>query len=76
MLGLLLASLLHLRARRAGAPYASMESLIEALGRVRRAMIVRRSGARTGKRSERVTYQLEEIEPDIAPLLPILRVPG
>lgn len=76
MLGLLLASLLHLRARRAGAPYASMESLIEALGRVRRVMIVRRSAARTGKRSERVTYQLEEIEPDIAPLLPILGVPG
>jgi hypothetical protein len=57
VLGYLLASLLHLRARRASAPYASMESLLEALGRVRRAMIVRRSAARTGKRSERVTYQ-------------------
>lgn len=76
VLGFLLASLLHLRARRANAPYASMESLIEALGRVRRAMIVRRSAARTGKRSERVTYQLEEIEPEMAPLLPILGVPG
>ena len=76
VLGYLLASLLHLRARRAGAPYASMESLLEALGRVRRAMIVRRSAARTGKRSERVSYQLEEIEPEMAPLLPLLGVPG
>jgi len=76
VLGYLLASLLHLRARRAGAPYASMESLLEALGRVRRAMLVRRSAARTGKRSERVSYQLEEIEPEMAPLLPILGVPG
>jgi transposase len=76
VLGFLLASLLHLRARRANAPYASMESLIEALGRVRRVMIVRRSAARTGKPSERTTYQLEEIEPEMAPLLPILGVPG
>ncbi len=76
VLGFLLASLLHLRARRANAPYASMESLLEALGRVRRAMIVRRSAARTGGRAERVTCQLEEIEPEMAPLLPILGVPG
>jgi hypothetical protein len=39
-------------------------------------MLVRRFGARNGKRSARVTYQLEEIEPEIAPLLPILGVPG
>ena len=76
MLGFLLSNLLHLRARRANSPYASMESLLEALGRVRRTMLVRRSGARGGKRSTRVTYQLEEIEPEIAPLLPILGVPG
>ena len=76
VLGYLLASLLHLRARRANAPYASVESLLEALCRVRRAMIVRRSAMRTGKRSERITYQLEEIEPEIAPMLPILGVPG
>ena len=73
MLGFLLTNLLHLRARRANAPYASMESLLEALSRVRRAMIVRRSG---DKRSERITYQIEEIEPEIAPLLPLLGVPG
>ena len=76
VLGLLLASLLHLRARRANAPYASMESLIEALGRVRRAMIVRYCASRSGKRAERVNYQLEEIEPEIAPLLTVLGVPG
>jgi transposase len=76
ILGYLLASLLHLRACRAAGPYASIESLLEALTRVRRAMIVRRSSARTGKRAERVTYQLEEIDPDIAPLLPVLGVPG
>jgi len=76
VLGYLLASLLHLRARRAHAPYASIESLLDALARVRRAMIVRRSAARSGKRAERTTYQLEEIEPEIAPLLPTLGVPG
>jgi len=75
VLGFLLANLLHLRARRAGAPYASVESLLEALGRVRRSMIVHRP-ARTGKRAERITYQLEEIEPEIAPLLPLLGVTG
>ena len=54
-----------------------MESLLDALARVRRAMIVRRSAvARTDKRAERVTYHLEEIEPDVAPLLPVLGIPG
>ena len=76
VLGYLLASLLHLRARRANAPYASVESLLDALSRVRRTMIVRRSGTRKGKRAERITYQLEEIEPEIAPMLPLLGVPG
>lgn len=76
VLGYLLASLLHLRARRANAPYASVESLLDALSRVRRTMIIRRSAMRTGKRAERITYQLEEIEPEIAPMLPILGVPG
>jgi transposase len=76
VLGFLLANLLHLRARRANAPYASIESLLDALANVRRSMIVRRSAARSGKRTERVTYQLEEIEPEIAPLLPLLGVPG
>ena len=76
VLGYMLESLLLLRARRANAPYASIKSLLNALSRVRRSMIVRRSATRRGKRAERVTYQLEEIEPDIAPLLPVLGVPG
>jgi len=76
VLGFLLANLLLLRARRAHAPYASIESLLDALANVRRAMIVRRSAARTGKRAQRVTHQLEEIEPEMAPLLPLLGVPG
>ena len=76
VLGFLLANLLHLRARRANAPHASIESLLEALGRVRRTMIVRRSALRTAKPAERVTYQLEDIDPEIAPLLPTLGVPG
>ena len=73
-----LATLLHLRARRANAPYASMESLLEALEQVRRVMIVHQSPIRAGKRAtaKRVTYKLEEIEPDIAPFLPVLGVTG
>jgi len=39
-------------------------------------MIVRRSADRSGKRAERVTHQLEEIEPEIAPLLPLLGILG
>jgi hypothetical protein len=58
------------------APVYRAESLLEALGRVRRAMLVRRSSARSGKRSARVTYQLEELEAEIAPLLPIVGVSG
>jgi transposase len=78
ILGYLLATLLHLRARRANAPYASMESLLDALAQVRRVMIVHQSPIRAGKRAtaKRVTYKLEEIEPDIAPLLPVLGVTG
>jgi len=76
VLGFLLANLLHVRAHTANAPYASIENLLDALTRVRRTMIVRRSAASTGKSAERITYQLEEIEPDIAPLLPVLGVPG
>jgi len=39
-------------------------------------MITRRATSRTGRRAERVTYQLEEIDPVIAPFLPILGVTG
>jgi transposase len=76
VIGHLLACLLHLRALRANSPYKSMESLLDALGRIRRTMLVRRSAIREGKGAERITYQLEEIEPEIAPLLPVLAVTG
>jgi transposase len=76
VLAYLFASLLHLRARRANAPHASPECLLDALARVRRTMVVRRSTITAGKRSERITYQLEEIDPEVAPLLPVLGIPG
>lgn len=76
VLGHQLACLLHLRALRANSPYKSIESLLDALGRIRRAMLVRRSALREGKHAERITYQLEEIEPEIAPLLPVMAVTG
>ena len=76
LLGFLLANLLHVRATRASAPYASIESLLDALTRVRRTMIVRRPAEGARKRAKRVTYQLEEIDPDVAPLLPLLGIPG
>jgi len=76
VLGFLLANILYLRARRANAHYRSIESLLDALSRVRRAMIVHRSAGPTGKRGARISYQLEEIEPEIAPFLPVLGVPG
>jgi transposase len=72
ILGYLLARLLHLRARRAGAPFASPEGLLEALAGVRQAVVMR---AATGKGpSLRISTQLEEAEPDLLALLPKLAV--
>jgi transposase len=76
VLGYLFASLLHLRARRANAPHASIECLLDALAQIRRTMVVRRSTITAGKRAERISHQLEEIDPEVAPLLPILGIPG
>lgn len=71
VIGYLLARLLHLRARRAGAPFASPENLIEALGRIRRATIAR---AASDKGSLRISTQIEEAEPDLLALLSKLGV--
>ncbi len=71
VIGYLLARLLHLRARRAGAPFASPEHLIEALGRIRRATIARSANA---KGSLRISTQIEESEPDLIALLSKLTV--
>lgn len=71
ILGYLLARTVFLRAQAAGAPYASMESLLDALGRVRRVTVMRSA---TGKGRGRITNQLEETDPKLAPFLPTLGV--
>jgi hypothetical protein len=60
-----------LHAQQAHAPYASMESLVEALTRVRR-VTVARSASGTGRM--RVTTQLEDVDPSLAPFLASLGV--
>ena len=72
VLGYLLAQLLHIRARSAGSTYASMEALLEALERVRKVTVLRRAPGATGP--PRVTRQLEDVEPDLAELLPALKI--
>jgi transposase len=59
------------RAQRAGAPHASMESLLDALTLVRRVTVARSA---TRKAPMRITTQLEEIDPPLAPLLSLLGV--
>lgn len=71
VLGYLLARLLHLRARRAGAPFGSPEHLIETLGRVRRTTLARSPIA---KGALRISTQLEEVDPELLALLPKLGV--
>jgi transposase len=71
ILGYVLACTVFRRAQRAGAPYASMESLLDALALVRRVTVARSA---TGKGSMRVTTQLEEIDPALVSLLPTLGV--
>jgi transposase len=71
ILAYVLAARLFLHARRAGVPFASMESLLDALARVRRVTVARSA---TGKGRMRVTTQLEEIDPTLAPFLPTLGI--
>ena len=73
VLGYLLLRLLHLRARQAGADFASPEHLIEALSRIRRVTVARSA---TGKGRLRLTTQLEEVESQLAPLLSLLGIAG
>lgn len=65
-LGLLLAKILFIRARAAGASYASFQSLLRALSQVRRVRVARRTGE---KGKFRISTQLEEVEPELQPLL-------
>lgn len=71
LLGYVLACLVFRRAKRQGAPHASMESLLDALALVRRVTVARSA---TGKGNMRITTQLEQIDPVLAPFLPALGV--
>lgn len=73
VLGYLLAQCVFLRAQRASAPYASMEALLDALNRVRRATVARSVNSKGGVR---VTTQIEEIEPQLGAILPAVGVGG
>ncbi|MGQ0504692.1 MAG: IS1634 family transposase, partial [Myxococcaceae bacterium] len=71
VLGYLLASLLHLRARAANAPYASIESLLEALEKIRRATVIRQTADGS---KPRLTTQLEDMEPETRRLMEALKI--
>jgi len=71
ILGYLLARTLFLRAKRLHVPYASMESLLDALTEVRRVTVARSA---TGKGRMRISTQLEEVDQTLANLLPALGV--
>jgi transposase len=71
ILGYLLARTLFLRAQRLQAPYASMESLLDALTEVRQITVAR---SPAGKKRMQISTQLEEVEGPLADLLPALGV--
>lgn len=71
LLGYLLARLLHLRAQRATGYAGSMERLLETLERVRRVTVIRQTNQHA---KPRVTTQLEEIDPELRPLLEALKL--
>lgn len=72
LLGYLLARLVHMRARAAGFA-GSIESLLETLETIRRVTVIRQA-ADTSK--PRLTTQLEEVDPAVAPLLAALNIPS
>ena len=71
VLGYLLTSVLHLKARRANAPYASIESLLEALEKIRRVTVIRQAGERS---KPRLTTQLEDMDPEAFRLMETLKI--
>ena len=71
VLGYLLAQSAFLLAQRAGGPYATVEALLDALAGVRRATVAR---TLTGKGRVRLTTQLEDIDPKLGALLPVLGI--
>jgi transposase len=72
LIGYMLSRVVFLKSLKEGAPFASMESLLDALALVRRVKIARPSI--TGRGSIQVTTQLEEIDPRLSALLPVLGV--
>jgi transposase len=71
ILGYMLARTLFLRAQQLGAPYASMESMLDALAQVRRVTVARSA---TGKGRMRITKQLEGLDTPLVAILPALGV--
>jgi transposase len=71
ILGYLLARTLFIRAERLHAPYASMESLLDALTLVRRVTVARSA---VGKKRMHVSTQLEQVDAAIMALLPALGI--
>jgi transposase len=72
ILAYLLARTLFLRAERLHVPYASLESLLDALTQVRRVTVARSA---TGKGRMRISTQLEQVDQALVDLLPALGVP-
>ena len=70
VIGYLLARLLHLRAQQATGYARSMERLLDTLAEVRRTSVARS----TRKGSVRVASQLEEVDPDVAGLMDVLKI--
>ncbi len=71
VLAYLLTSVLHLKARRAGAPYASIESLLEALEKIRCVTVIRKA---TEVSKPRLTTQLEDMDQNALRLMEALEI--
>jgi transposase len=71
ILGYLLARALFLRAQRLQVPYASMESLLDALTEVRQVTVARSA---TGKRRMHISTQLEQVDETLVEFLSALGV--
>lgn len=72
IIGYLLARTLLLRAQRAGALYASMESLLEAFTQIRRVTVARTVAGKEG--ALRISHQLEDTDTPLARILPTLGI--
>jgi len=71
ILGYLLARTLFLRAQHLHVPYASMESLLDALTQIRRVTVARSA---SGKGRMRTSTQLEQVDENLVDLLPELGI--